>query len=66
MFEPEEEKKAETPQLLTMEQSAESGNVHDVRDLIDGFAANAKGVKALKNIPQSNVRQSHVIFPNKG
>ena len=48
MFEPEEEKKAETPQLLTMEQSAESGNVHDVRDLIDGFAANAKGVKALK------------------
>ena len=48
MTEPEEEKKVETPRFLTKDQSAASGNIHDVRDLIEGFAANARGVKALK------------------
>ena len=49
MKEPEEEtgKIAELP-LLSVEQAAEFGNIRDVQGLIDAFASNARGVKALK------------------
>ena len=34
--------------LLTVEQAAEFENINDVQGLIDAFASNARGVKALK------------------
>ena len=34
--------------LLTVEQAAEFGNINDVQGLVDAFASNARGVKALK------------------
>ena len=49
MKEPEEVKMAQ-PQSMTVEQAAEFHNIRNVQDLISAFPANAKGVKALKQL----------------
>ena len=53
MKEPDEVKNADRPTVLSREQSADSNNIHDVRELIDAFATNARGVKALKTFHKS-------------
>ena len=52
MKEPEEEKMAHL-QLMTIAQTAEFNNLHDIQELISAFAVNVKGVKALKQLHKS-------------
>ena len=49
MKEPGEGKMAQ-PQPMTIGQTADFNNFHGFKELISAFAANAKGVKALKRL----------------
>ena len=46
----EETEKMAHPQSMTVDQAAEFHNIRNVQELISAFPANAKGVKALKQL----------------
>ena len=62
MKEPEEEKMAQL-QPLTIAQAAEFVNIREVKEPIGAFAANAKGVRALKQLKRCSMGSRDTRMP---